>query len=64
VAAALFPIADWALHPARRTAVSLIFDLAIAAFVIWKHRANIERLLSGRENRFGQRRQPRPLPPA
>ena len=64
IASALFPLADWALHPARRTTVTLVFDLCIAGFVIWKHRANIGRLLAGKENRFGRRGPPRPAPPA
>lgn len=64
VAAALFPAADWMLNPARRTTVTLVFDVCVAGFVIWKHRANIGRLLSGTENRFGRRGQPRPAPPA
>jgi glycerol-3-phosphate acyltransferase PlsY len=53
-AAALFPVADWLLHPARRGPVTLALDLGLAGFIIWKHRANIERLLAGRENRFGK----------
>ena len=28
---------------------------AVALFVIWKHRANIQRLLNGTESRFGRR---------
>ncbi|MEO8634821.1 MAG: glycerol-3-phosphate 1-O-acyltransferase PlsY [Gemmatimonadales bacterium] len=63
VAAALFPLADWLLHPARRTGVTLVFDVSVASFVIWKHRENIGRLLSGKENRFGRRGHPRPAPP-
>ena len=55
VAAALFPVADWLLHPARRSPVMLGIDLALAGFIIWKHRANIQRLLAGTENRFGTR---------
>jgi glycerol-3-phosphate acyltransferase PlsY len=55
VAALLFPPADWLLHPARRSVVTLTFDLALAAFIVWKHRQNIQRLLSGTENRFGKR---------
>lgn len=55
VAAALFPVADWALHPARRSPVTLAIDLALAGFLIWKHRGNIQRLLAGTENRFGRR---------
>lgn len=29
---------------------------ALAAFIIWKHRANLRRLARGEENRFGRRR--------
>lgn len=53
-AAALFPVADWLLYPDRRGPTTLVLDLGLAAFIIWKHRANIERLLAGRENRFGK----------
>jgi glycerol-3-phosphate acyltransferase PlsY len=59
--AALFPVADWLLHPARRGPMTLAFDLGLAAFIIWKHRTNIERLLAGTENRFGNHRS---TPPA
>jgi len=55
VAAALFPLADWMLHPARRTGVTLAIDVLLAGFIIWKHRSNIQRLLAGTENRFGRR---------
>ncbi|HWA16603.1 MAG TPA: glycerol-3-phosphate 1-O-acyltransferase PlsY, partial [Gemmatimonadales bacterium] len=54
-AALVFPFADWWLHPARRGPVTLLIDLALAGFIIWKHRANIQRLLAGTENRFGRR---------
>lgn len=55
LAAASFPPADWLLHPGRRSAVTLTFDIGLALFIIWKHRQNIQRLLSGTENRFGKR---------
>lgn len=55
IAAAVFPLADWWLHPARRGVVTLLIDLALAGFIIWKHRVNIQRLLAGTENRFGRR---------
>jgi glycerol-3-phosphate acyltransferase PlsY len=55
IAAALFPVADWLLHPARRSPVTLAIDLALAGFIVWKHRANIQRLLAGTEHRFGGR---------
>ncbi|HSB55817.1 MAG TPA: glycerol-3-phosphate acyltransferase, partial [Gemmatimonadales bacterium] len=55
VAAVLFPVADWLLHPARRTLVALGIDVALAGFIVWKHRANIQRLFAGTENRFGRR---------
>jgi len=55
IAAALFPVADWLLHPAHRSPVWMGIDAALAGFIIWKHRANIQRLLAGTENRFGRR---------
>lgn len=65
VAASLFPLADYLLHPARRSAVTLAMDIGLAAFIVWKHRANIQRLLAGTENRFGKRGSSRPaVPPA
>jgi acyl phosphate:glycerol-3-phosphate acyltransferase len=64
VAAALFPVADWVLHPGRRSPVTLAIDLALAGFIIWKHRANIHRLVAGTENRFGGRGRKPQAPPA
>ena len=58
VAAAVFPLADFALNPARRTTSTIAIDAALAAFLIWKHRANIQRLLKGTESRFGHRGTP------
>ena len=55
VAAAVFPLADWWLHPAHRAPITLVIDLGLAGFIIWKHRANIQRLFAGTENRFGRR---------
>jgi acyl phosphate:glycerol-3-phosphate acyltransferase len=55
VAALLFPVADWVLHPGRRSPVSVTVDVALAGFIVWKHRDNIRRLLAGTENRFGHR---------
>jgi glycerol-3-phosphate acyltransferase PlsY len=55
IAAVSFPPADWLLHPARRSTVTLVFDIGLALFIIWKHRQNIQRLLAGTENRFGKR---------
>lgn len=63
VAALLFPLADWLFHPGRRSTVTLVFDLAVAGFIIWKHRSNIQRLMAGTENRFGKRGQ-KPQAPA
>lgn len=62
--AAAFPLADFVLHPARRTLPDLGLDVAIAGFIVWKHRSNIQRLMAGTENRFGKRATPRPAPPA
>jgi glycerol-3-phosphate acyltransferase PlsY len=54
-AAVAFPLSDFLVYPARRTAPDLGLDLAVAVFIVWKHRGNIRRLLSGTENRFGRR---------
>ena len=45
VAASLFPLAAWLLHDARGAA--LLADIALAAFLVWKHRSNLRRLLAG-----------------
>jgi acyl phosphate:glycerol-3-phosphate acyltransferase len=48
---ALFPLVAhgnyWAL---------LVFSLIVAALAVWRHRSNIDRLLHGKENRFGSKR--------
>lgn len=62
--AVAFPAADFLLYPARRTLPDLGFDVLIAAFIVWKHRANIQRLLRGTENRFGKRAAAPPSAPA
>lgn len=64
IAAVSLPPADWLLHPARRSGVTLAFDIGLAAFIIWKHRQNIQRLLAGTENRFGKRGSARTEGPA
>ncbi|HET7599272.1 MAG TPA: glycerol-3-phosphate 1-O-acyltransferase PlsY [Gemmatimonadales bacterium] len=53
VAAAVFPLASFLLHGTR--GVPLALEIALALFIIWKHRANLQRLAAGTENRFGQR---------
>ncbi|MGH9657359.1 MAG: glycerol-3-phosphate 1-O-acyltransferase PlsY [Bryobacteraceae bacterium] len=54
VAAGLFPLAVWMIeHPP----VSVTAAAAVsAAFIIWRHRENIERLRAGKENVFRFRR--------
>lgn len=52
--AAVLPVAVWVLYPSRRDLAWL--SIAIAAALIWFHRANIKRLLNGTENRFGRRK--------
>ncbi len=64
IAATLFPVADYLLHPARRSPMTLAVDIALAAFIVWKHRANIQRLLAGTENRFGKRAPSKPAAPS
>jgi glycerol-3-phosphate acyltransferase PlsY len=56
IAASLFPVGATLLHPGRPE--PLWFDIALAGFLVFKHRSNIQRLLKGTENRFGSRRGP------
>jgi len=53
-AAAIFPLAVYLIDPPDQAEI-LWLDLAVAAAIIWLHRANIGRLLNGTENRFGRR---------
>jgi glycerol-3-phosphate acyltransferase PlsY len=53
-AAAIFPLAVLLLeHPSAPEILWL--DVGVAAGIIWLHRANVQRLLKGTENRFGRR---------
>ena len=56
MAAVLFPLAAELLHPRR--VEPLWLDVLLAAFLVWMHRSNIQRLLNGTENRFGTRHRP------
>lgn len=62
--AVALPVADYLLYPGRRTALGIGLDLVIAGFIVWKHRANVQRLLAGTENRFGRGRRSGAAPPA
>lgn len=55
--AAVFPVAAYFLEGARGGV--LVIEIALAAFLVWKHRANLQRLARGTENRFGRRARPR-----
>jgi glycerol-3-phosphate acyltransferase PlsY len=55
--AAVFPVAVRLLDPPEQSAIFWL-DVAVAAAIIWLHRANIRRLLKGTENRFGRRTAP------
>ena len=54
--ATALPIGLLVLHPDRRELV--LPSVALAALIIFLHRANIKRLLNGTENRFGRRAAP------
>jgi glycerol-3-phosphate acyltransferase PlsY len=58
-AAAIFPLAVYILEPPDQPAM-LWLDIAVAAAIVWLHRANIQRLLKGTENRFGRHAAPSP----
>jgi acyl phosphate:glycerol-3-phosphate acyltransferase len=56
VAAGLFPLAVWLiLHPDWPMVASALFS---GAFIVWRHRSNIGRILAGTENVFSFRRKP------
>lgn len=55
--AVAFPLVTWWLQPTDTPI--LIAGVVLALFIVFNHRANIRRLLSGRETRF---RQPRTTP--
>jgi acyl phosphate:glycerol-3-phosphate acyltransferase len=58
-AALSLPVAILALFPLVAHGnywVLLIFCLIVAALAVWRHRSNIDRLLNGKENRFGSKR--------
>jgi len=49
--AAAFPLAVWLLQPGD--SYTLVAGVLLATFIVFTHRANIRRLLEGREARFG-----------
>ena len=57
-AAALLPLAIWLIRRPEPHWALLLASTLSAAFIIWRHRANIERLRTGTENvfRFGGKR--------
>jgi len=54
LAALVLPLAVVSL-PHRGGAILPFFASALALFVIWAHRANVQRLMRGEENRIGRR---------
>jgi acyl phosphate:glycerol-3-phosphate acyltransferase len=58
-AALSLPVAILVLFPLvahGNYGVLLVFSLIVAALAVWRHRSNIDRLLHGKENRFGSKR--------
>lgn len=45
-----FPFASWFCYPDQPVVIVLAF--IIGGLVVWQHRANIKRLLSGTESKF------------
>ena len=56
IAALALPVAAWLLHPGQRDLIWI--QVLVALAIVWLHRANIQRLLAGTENRFGRKRAP------
>jgi glycerol-3-phosphate acyltransferase PlsY len=58
-AALSLPVAVLALFPFVGHGnywVLLVFSLIVATLAVWRHRSNIDRLVHGKENRFGTKR--------
>jgi len=51
--AVTFPVAAWLVYPGDGYALAV--GIGLALFIVYTHRSNIRRLLSGTENRFGRR---------
>jgi acyl phosphate:glycerol-3-phosphate acyltransferase len=56
IAVAAFPVLAWVFHEYGNVAASLAFMSLSSLLIIFKHHANIGRLLAGTENRFGAKR--------
>jgi glycerol-3-phosphate acyltransferase PlsY len=54
--AVAFPVAVWILGATNRYVLPA--GVALAAFIVFTHRANLRRLMAGTENRFGRRARP------
>jgi glycerol-3-phosphate acyltransferase PlsY len=52
-AAASLPVSTWFLHGSQRMIIVAFF---LGALAIYKHKANIQRLRNGTENRFGKKK--------
>ncbi len=52
-AAASLPVSTWLLHGSQRMVIVAFF---LGALAIYKHKANIQRLMNGTENRFGKKK--------
>ncbi|MDB6025446.1 MAG: glycerol-3-phosphate acyltransferase, partial [Verrucomicrobiales bacterium] len=55
IAAASLPVSTWLLHGSSRMIAVAFF---LGALAIYKHKANIQRLMNGTENRFGKKKVP------
>jgi len=55
VAAALFPLVFYFLQPTHATPGVLIMISGVSLLIIYRHKSNIGRLLSGTESRFGSK---------
>ena len=59
IADASFPILAWIFHEYGNSAGALLFMSLSSLLIIARHHANIRRLLTGTENRFGSKREVR-----
>lgn len=55
--AVMFPFAFYYMHPQHGTPLIMTMISAASLLIIWKHRENIRRLITGNENKLGAKKE-------
>lgn len=54
ISASTVPMSVWILYPHAKRSVLFVFSCVLAVMAIWKHRANIQRLVQGTEHQWSK----------